>query len=210
MGMLDKSIHDAKLLGWALLFSVANGAMALGLAGALGGGTLHWYQGVVGGAVLGPALTMLFETPLRAVVRWIIQIPYCGWILAMVPIAMRFVMSWPAVMVANHVMASRASTGQRSLAQAPPPASASPPVPPPAPPAPASRPLGRRGSGCDACAGPGSLGSGDGKCAWCHGTGKDGNVLNAMAASLAGTSQDCQRCSGSGTCRACSGTGDRA
>jgi hypothetical protein len=47
---------------------------------------------------------------------------------------------------------------------------------------------------------------GNGKCAACNGTGKTGGV-DAVAASLAGTSQDCRSCGGSGACRHCGGQG---
>ncbi len=48
---------------------------------------------------------------------------------------------------------------------------------------------------------------GNGKCSDCHGTGHEQDVLDAFAESLAGTSQDCKTCHGSGDCQKCDGKG---
>lgn len=47
----------------------------------------------------------------------------------------------------------------------------------------------------------------DGRCNECHGTGCEQDVIDALAESFSGQSQDCKRCGGTGECPACEGRG---
>jgi DnaJ-class molecular chaperone len=50
--------------------------------------------------------------------------------------------------------------------------------------------------------------TGDGQCSACHGTGGELNVIEAVADILAGESQECKVCGGSGVCQTCNGEGE--
>ena len=197
MGMIDSTIYNARLLGWALLFSAVNGAVVLAVAG-LAGASFHWYDGLLGGAVIGAALTLLFETPLKAIVRWVIEIPYFGWAVALPFILTRFVLSWPGVAIANQMMTSRLAPERSPQAEAPPRRPEPQPDRSPRP--------RRAGDACERCDGP-ALARGNGRCSTCHGSGKEANVMHALAASVSGASQDCRRCGGNGRCVDCGGKG---
>jgi len=58
---------------------------------------------------------------------------------------------------------------------------------------------------CPDCDGLGIFGGGNGKCSDCHRTGKEMDIIEALAESLSGQSQDCKACGGSGKCQTCYG-----
>lgn len=94
--MVDSALSSVKMLGLAVAISAPWGAV-VGLVIALTDGHSQWYQGVAGGFILGPAMVVLFETPLRKVflllnsIHWtlgLISIPFIilRWLFAMVPV----------------------------------------------------------------------------------------------------------------------------
>ena len=132
MGFIDAAVHDSKLLGWALLFSVGWGAIAGLIMGVVGHDPgMPWYGAMAGGAAIGPLLTVVFETPLRKLVLIVNQFPYVGWAIVLPFALMRYMFSWPAVMMANAMMAARdrrcpelrperfCHPGQRQVSQVP-------------------------------------------------------------------------------------------
>jgi len=200
MKLADAAIHDAKLMGWALLFSAIWGGVAgIGFMQFSGGSHMAWYNAFIGGAVIGPALTLVFESPLRRIVQAINGIGF-GWALVLPFAIMRFVFSWPAVMLANQFMAAKSSHGPdpRPIQRLEPARVAVPSQTVPEKSGPHA---------CPDCNGPAPLGRNDGKCSACHGSGFESNIVDATAASLAGTSQKCTRCGGSGKCPTCGGQG---
>lgn len=47
----------------------------------------------------------------------------------------------------------------------------------------------------------------DGKCADCHGSGYEADFIEALGRSIAGQSQKCEKCGGTGKCQTCYGKG---
>lgn len=47
----------------------------------------------------------------------------------------------------------------------------------------------------------------NGKCSECHGAGCEQDIVEALAESFSGQSQDCKKCGGTGECPTCEGKG---